>query len=153
MLYLLYNSTCQQNIFFLWHEESISFRSYQFFIFAISNETQLFSLSLIKTISISYIVIYYIQYKIWKEKMYTIKKSMNPIGLCSCSKPILLENFRPYCIMIFRAFFFSGLWFLSFGFVIFSTLALLFISSQRHVDGLSCGNNTCKENSLNLFFL
>lgn len=70
-------------------------------------------LSLIKTISIPYIVIYYVQYKIWKDKMYTIKKSMNQIGLCSCSKPILLENFRPYCMAIFffSWFVISILWF------------------------------------------
>ena len=68
--------------------------------------------SLIKTISILYIVIYYVQYKIWKDKMYTIKKSMNQIGLCSCSKPILLENFRPYCMAIFFFWFvISILWF------------------------------------------
>ena len=58
-------------------------------------------LSLIKTISIPYIVIYYVQCKFWKDKMYTIKKSMNQIGLCNCSKPILLENFRPYCMAFF----------------------------------------------------
>lgn len=89
-----------------------------------SDEAQPFSLSLslIKTISILYIVINYVQYKIWKDKMYTIKKSMSQIGLCSCSKPILLENFRPHCMVIL----FSGLWFLSFGFILLLILTPLF---------------------------
>lgn len=126
----LCKSTFQQNIFFLWHEDHISFWSWQFFSFIRSDETQSFSLSLslIKTISISYIVIDYVQYKIWKDKMYTIKKSMNQIGLCSCSEPILLENFRSHCIVIL----FSGLWFLSFGFILLFILTPLFTSSQRY---------------------
>ena len=98
--------------FFVWQGDSIFFScSSQFFSLIWSNEIQL-SLSNKNYIHSIYIMIYYVQYKIWKDKMYTIKKSMNQIGLCSCSKPILLENFRPYCMAIFFFWFvISILWF------------------------------------------